>query len=202
MPDFPELSFLPLSTATWPLLEDLFGPERGADSGCWCMWWRVSRSRFNAMGKDARKAALQELSASDESPGILAVRDGQAIGWCAVARRSAYPVLTRSRVAAPIEDLSPEKIWFISCLYVRVGFRRHGLSGPLIRAAVDHALARGALCIEACPTTSATTSAEGFVGSSATFADLGFVEIARRSPKRPLMRWTRTSGLVEAARGA
>jgi GNAT superfamily N-acetyltransferase len=189
MTDFRDLRFLPLSSASWPLLEDLFGPERGADSGCWCMWWRVSRSQFNAMGKDARKAALHRLAGSEQPPGMLAIHDGQAVGWCAVAPRSAYPVLMRSRVAAPLPDQPAETCWFISCLYVRVGFRRHGLTAHLIKAAVDHAIASGASCVEACPNDSATTSAEGFVGTPATFAKLGFVEIARRSPTRPLMRW-------------
>jgi GNAT superfamily N-acetyltransferase len=130
-----ELHFLPLTPTTWPLFEELFGPERGADSGCWCMWWRVSRSMFSAMGKDARKAGLRKLCASGEPPGILATCDGQAVGWCAVAPRHAYPVLQRSRVAAPIGDLPIDKTWFISCLYVRVAFRRRGLTGHLIRAA-------------------------------------------------------------------
>lgn len=199
MSNIGELRFSPLSSATWSLLEDLFGPERGANSGCWCMWWRVSRSRFNTMGKGARKAALRKLSESEEPPGILAICDEQAVGWCAVARRNAYPVLKRSRVAAPIEDLPVDMIWFISCLYVRVGFRHHGLTGHLIRAAVEHAHVNGALCVEACPTVSAKTSAEGFIGTSATFAEHGFVEIARRSPKRPLMRWIYKNDIGKAS---
>jgi hypothetical protein len=39
----------------------LFGPERGADSGCWCMFWRLKRSEFHALGKAARKAAFRKL---------------------------------------------------------------------------------------------------------------------------------------------
>ncbi|PYF02112.1 acetyltransferase (GNAT) family protein [Rhodopseudomonas faecalis] len=193
MTDLRDLRFVPLSAASWPLLEDLFGPERGADSGCWCMWWRVSRSRFNAMGKDARKAALHRLADSAQPLGILAIHDDQAVGWCAVAPRSAYPVLMRSRVAAPLPDQLVETCWFISCLYVRVGFRRHGLTAHLIKAAVDYALACGASCVEACPNEAATSSSEGFVGTPATFAKLGFVEVARRSPTRPLMRWMKSN---------
>ncbi|MCD0423568.1 GNAT family N-acetyltransferase [Rubrivivax sp. JA1024] len=189
MTGFRELRFLPLSLATWPLLEDLFGAERGADSGCWCMWWRVSRSQFTAMGKAARKAALHRLADSEQPPGILAIDGGRAVGWCAVAPRSAYPVLMRSRVAAPLPDRPVGANWFISCLYVRVGCRRRGLTARLIKAAVDHAIACGASCVEACPNEAAKSSAEGFVGTPATFAKLGFVEIARRSPTRPLMRW-------------
>ncbi|MGV2980623.1 N-acetyltransferase family protein [Camelimonas sp. ID_303_24] len=189
MPDLPQCSFLPATASTWPLLEDLFGPNRGADSGCWCMWWRVSRSVFDAMGKAQRKAALRELCNGGDEPGILAVSNDKALGWCAVAPRSSYPVLQRSRVARPI-DASREGIWFISCLYVRVGFRRGGLTKQLIEAAVEYAFEQGASCVEACPTKARGADADRFVGTAATFQACGFTEIARRSPNRPLVRKT------------
>ena len=78
MPALPQFSFSPVTASTWPLLEDLFGPDRGADSGCWCMWWLVSRSDFNAMGKSRRKAALRELCDNGEPLGLPPARAPKA----------------------------------------------------------------------------------------------------------------------------
>lgn len=190
MIDLSQCSFSPVTASNWPLLEDLFGPHRGADSGCWCMWWRVSRSVFNAMGKEQRKGALRQLCLNGDEPGVIAINDSKALGWCAIAPRSSYPVLQRSRVAHPLDGAEAGRIWFISCLYVRVGFRRAGLTKQLIDAAVRHAFEHGASCVEACPTEATGTGAERFVGTAATFLACGFTEIARRSPNRPLVRFT------------
>ncbi len=47
-----------LTPDRWPDLEDLFGPERGANSGCWCMWPRIRGVDFKAMRKEDRKAVF------------------------------------------------------------------------------------------------------------------------------------------------
>jgi len=40
-----ELEFRPVTLKQWPDLQELFGPN-GADSGCWCMWWRQTREQL------------------------------------------------------------------------------------------------------------------------------------------------------------
>ena len=55
MGDLPELppecqqkfrmEFQPLTPDRWAEFEELFG-EHGAYGGCWCMWWRITRSQF------------------------------------------------------------------------------------------------------------------------------------------------------------
>jgi hypothetical protein len=42
---FPELTFVPLTKERWSDFETLFG-VRGACGGCWCMFWRLTRSEF------------------------------------------------------------------------------------------------------------------------------------------------------------
>ena len=54
------LAFHPLTADRWPDLEDLFGKDKGANSGCWCMWPRVSRAEFDEMGKHKRKRAFPQ----------------------------------------------------------------------------------------------------------------------------------------------
>lgn len=55
-----ELTILPVTSQLWADLEKLFGPN-GAYSGCWCMWWRLSRSEFEHATREERKAAVRRL---------------------------------------------------------------------------------------------------------------------------------------------
>ena len=47
--------FHPLTPSRWDDLEQLFGPERGANSGCWCQWTRIKRSVWDTLGREGRK---------------------------------------------------------------------------------------------------------------------------------------------------
>ena len=49
------------------------------------------------------------------------------------------------------EDKTDETVWSVTCLFVRAGFRRRGISRALARAAVAFARERGARAIEAYP---------------------------------------------------
>ena len=183
------LAFRPLTPERWADLEALFGPDKGANSGCWCMWWRLTRSVWDDMGKARRKAAFRRIVRSSEVPGLLAYGDGRAVGWCAIAPRRASPSLERSRVTAAVDRAS---VWSITCFYIDPAFRRRGLMRRLIEAATDHARRSGARIVEAYPhePRRRTGSGEVFTGLASTFRTCGFVEVARRSPTRPLMRRT------------
>ena len=61
---------------------------------------------------------------------------------------------------------------------------------PLIRGAVAHAVSQGAATIEAYPVDSGKPSSwDLFLGSTAAFREAGFVEVARRLPRRPILRY-------------
>ena len=62
--------------------------------------------------------------------------------------------------------------------------------GKLAADAVAHAKAQGALAVEACTIDPDRPLiwGDGFVGLTPVFKSLGFEEVARRSPRRPLMR--------------
>ncbi len=181
------LIFHPLTPDRWDDLEALFGPERGAGSGCWCMWWRVTRKEWEAMGKAKRKVAFRKLVKSGAVPGILAYRGAKPVGWCAIAPRETTPSLDRSRVAKPVDD-SP--VWSITCFYIDRAVRERGVMAALIEAACDHAARNGATLVEAYPIEPARSLewGEGFVGIASAFSACGFSEVARRTPTRPVMR--------------
>ena len=185
------LLFQPLTAERWPELEKLFG-ARGACGGCWCMWWRLARSRFVAQKGGKNKAAFKKIVQANEKPGVLAYLDGEPVGWCAVAPREVYTVLDRSRVLKRIDD---QPVWSISCLFVARQFRRSGVSVQLIKAAVAHARNCGAKMVEAYPIEprkAAMPDAFAWTGLVSAFRRAGFTEAARRSATRPIMRLTIT----------
>ena len=181
------LAFRPLTLEGWPDLERLFGPERGAVSGCWCTWFRLSRGEWDAAGRPGRKARLLAVVEHGPPPGLLAFAGEVPVGWVAVGPRADYPVVERSRVTRPVDD---RPVYAITCFYLAPRYRRQGLMRPLIVAATAFAREQGASLLEAYPFEPAPGEriSGGYHGLASAFRDTGFQEVARRSPKRPLMR--------------
>ncbi len=177
----------PLTPDRWGDLERLFGPERGAISGCWCMWFKLRRPEWDAIGRAGRKAMFKALVEAGPPPGVLAYAGEVPVGWCAIEPREAYPVILRSRVRAPVDD---RPAFAITCFYLMPRWRRQGLMRPLIEGAVTLARARGAGLVEAYPLDPAPGErpSGAFTGIGKAFRDQGFVEVARRSKIRPILR--------------
>lgn len=184
-----KLTFEPLTPDRWDDLERLFGPERGANSGCWCMWWRVKKPEWDTLGKAGRKRAFKALVASGEVPGIIAYEGDDAVAWCAIAPRTATPRFNTSRVAAPTGAITPAD-WAITCFYIAPTHRHKRLMSALVDAALKHARRNGARAVEGCPIEPKRRLmwGEGFVGIASVFRGAAFEEVAKRSETRTLMR--------------
>jgi predicted GNAT family acetyltransferase len=180
----------PLTLDRWPAFEDLFGPERGANSGCWCMWPRMSRKEWHAMDRASRKAAFRAVVEQGPPPGLLAYEGEKAVGWCAVGPRSSVAGFQNARTSKLTELEAPDRVFAVTCFYIRTGYRGRGLMRKLAEAAVTYAKGQGAIAVDVCPIDSdrKLVWGEGFVGLASVFRALGFREIARRTPTRPLMR--------------
>jgi GNAT superfamily N-acetyltransferase len=152
------------------------------------MTWRLPRDRFEKGKGASNRAAFRRRVRSGTPPGVLAYVEGEPVGWCAVARREEYDYLTRSRVLRPIDDRA---VWSVSCLFVAKAYRSRGLSVKLLRAAVEMAGEAGAEIIEGYPVipyAQRMPDAFAWTGTLAAFRAAGFEEVARGSPKRPIMR--------------
>jgi hypothetical protein len=182
------IALRPLTPDRWDDLVDLFGPERGANSGCWCMWWRMPRNEWRLAPRDEKRDRFHALVDAGPPPGVLAYEGETAVGWCAIGPRKTLPQMNRSRVAAPLDKV--EGVWAVSCFYIRTGHRGQKLMRKLLDGAVAFARKAGAGTVEACPldTERKLIWGEGYVGIASVFRDSGFEEVARRSPTRPLMR--------------
>jgi len=182
------LEIHPATAERWADLERLFG-ERGACGGCWCMAWRLAPKQFSARKGEGNRRSLRRLIASGEPVGVLGYLDGEAVGWCAVAPRESYPRLAASRVLAPPDDAP---VWSISCFFVAREHRKRGLSAQLVAGAARYAASRGARVVEGYPHDLEREQPAAFVwtGLLPAFERAGFREVARRSPKRPIVRLT------------
>lgn len=184
-----KLEFHPLTPKRWADFETLFGPN-GACGGCWCMFWKKTRKQFQADAYDRNRLEHKKLVEKGSRPGLLAYADGAPAGWCAVEPRANYSSLERSRILRPVDD---EPVWSITCFYVSRKFRRHGLTVALLEEAVKYVSARGGRILEGYPVDVAGgkgVDAFIFTGTASAFIKAGFVEVARRSPTRPIFRYT------------
>lgn len=178
----------PLTPDRFCDLERLFGP-RGACGGCWCMWWRLSRSQFAEGKGEGNRFALRRLVEEDEVPGLLAYAQGEPVAWCALGPREVYPALERSRVLKRVDDAA---VWSVVCFFVAKPFRRRGLTVTLLKAAVDHVRDHGGTIVEGYPVepkTDRIPDDSAFMGLPSAFRAAGFTEVLRRSETRPILRY-------------
>jgi len=154
------------------------------------MWWRRTAAEFARCKAEENRKAFRKIIVSGGEPGLLAYVEEEPIGWCAVAPRTEYPRLGRSRILAPIDDLP---VWSVTCFFVAKAHRRHGVSRALLKAAVEFVRGRGGTILEGYPTERTSEekcSPDVFVhtGLASAFRSVGFREVARRSPSRPILR--------------
>jgi len=140
--------FHPLTPDRWDDLETLFGPERGAGSGCWCMWWRLKRSEFEKQKGEANKEVMKRIIKSGEIPGIIAYSGKEPVCWCSVSPRETYPVLGRSRILKKVDE---KPVWSIVCFFIARPFRKMGLSVALLKFITEYCKKKGAKETEGCP---------------------------------------------------
>jgi GNAT superfamily N-acetyltransferase len=184
----PSLAFRPLTPARWDDFVKLFG-RHGAYAGCWCMWWRESRAEFEKNLGAGNRRAMRSIVAAGGVPGILAYAAGEPAGWISVAPREDFPSLERSRNLKRIDD---RPVWSIVCFFVDRDYRGLGIAVPLIRAAVAYAARKGAKIVEAYPTLPQTGRAADpsiYMGIPAMFERAGFVECARPTERKRIMRY-------------
>ncbi|WP_051111531.1 GNAT family N-acetyltransferase [Sciscionella marina] len=82
-------------------------------------------------------------------------------------------------------------VWALTCLFVPREARGTGVARELVRGALGYARARGASCVEAYPVDDIlgpVHSDHAYHGWVSLLLGFGFTEVARRTPKRPVLR--------------
>lgn len=153
----PEFTTKELSTGTWPDFEKLFSQKNGWDF-CWCMHFHRSRS---APGSDRLRRAARsvknrrdkkELVVRGRTHGILVYADGEPVGWCQYGPREELPRIDDSR---GYRRLAPQpgakKLWRITCFVVDKKYRRRGIAGVALKAALEAIRKKDGGLVEAYP---------------------------------------------------
>ena len=195
-PMTPDLEFQPLTPKRLPDLASLF--EQGGDpKGCWCAWFRVRGMTFSNSSAADNRAVLEKAARTDarkrRAPGLIAYRDGEAIGWVSLAPREDFERLEHSKVLARVDE---KPVWSIVCFVVGRRARGQGVANALLRAAMDYARDHGATMLEAYPADTADgriPSANAYMGTLSMFERAGFTEVDRRQANgsvrpRPIVR--------------
>jgi GNAT superfamily N-acetyltransferase len=194
------VSIVPANEASWEDLQAVFG-ARGAAAYCQCQRYKLApKEAFKHYPAEDRAHRLRTQTEcgnprSKTTSGLVAYLDGEPVGWCAVEPRTAYQGLLRNYRTpweGREEDRTDDSVWAVTCVLVRAGFRRRGISYPLARAAVDFARSRGARALEAYPILSEPgkeiTWDEIHVGSPSIYAAAGLTQVSHPSKRRVVMR--------------
>jgi GNAT superfamily N-acetyltransferase len=158
------------------------------------MYFRESSAEFSGGCRDSgalNKASLLARVQQDPPPGLLAYDDEDGpVGWCAVAPRTEYVRVLRSRTTKPA-DPDDESVWAVTCFYIKRGHRGQGVATALLDAAITYAVERGAAVLEGYPIDTRGEHRENaglYYGTLAMFQASGFTEVERRGTARPIMR--------------
>jgi GNAT superfamily N-acetyltransferase len=167
------MEIVTLTPATWPALAELFAAG-GDAKWCWCQWWRKRNANWTNTTADENRADLARLGGAEPAPGLVAMRDGRAVGWVGLGPREDFERLARSRT---IPQLPGEAVWTVNCFVVARHARRSGVARALLRAAVAYARDHGAVLVEGYPVRTGgakVTSAGLYTGTERMFEGEGF----------------------------
>jgi GNAT superfamily N-acetyltransferase len=187
-----DLVIRPLTEETWPDLAGLF-EEGGDPRWCWCQYFRVRGLDWTNSSADDNRARLRSLAVAGPPPGLVAFRDGRAVGWVSLGPRESFERLEHSVVLKRVDDTP---VWSIVCFVVARRSRRSGVARALLEHAVAYARDHGATALEAYPVDSAggrVSAASAYHGTLSMFEQAGFRVVARRqfnraTPVRPIVR--------------
>jgi GNAT superfamily N-acetyltransferase len=191
-----ELEIHPLSPDRMGDLAELFG--RGGDpKWCWCAYFRVRGMSWQNSTPAGNRAVLEQAvdndAATGRAPGLVAYRDGRAVGWVSLAPREEFERLEHSTLLRRVDD---RPVWSIVCFVVGRSERGQGVASTLLEAAVAYARDHGATLLEAYPIDTGerrVPAANAYHGTLSMFERAGFRVVERRqfnraSPVRPIVR--------------
>jgi len=116
---------------------------------------------------------------------LLAYENGAPIGWVSVAPREEFHALLTSPQYRPREEEGG--VWSIVCFLVDRPAQRQGIAADLLKAATEHAFARGATAVEAYPH---VANRADYMGCVPLYKKAGFKRL-RDANKRAIYRLAR-----------
>ncbi len=151
----------------------------GSVKECHANWGAGNRERFGEFARGATEPA-----------GLLAYRDEEPVGWCAVGPRMRYARMLRAPMLKLRDPSEDSDVWLVTCFFVRRDARRSGVTSSLLEAAVALASRHDATAVEGFPLAGDQRrgAGEAFVGVEPLFASCGFTPVAHPTAARVIMR--------------
>ena len=89
-----------------------------------------------------------------------------------------------------MKAVDEQPVWSVVCFVVPSEYRGQGIAEALLKAAVAYAKKKGAKIVEAYPIDKPIRSSDSFMwfGAKSMYDKVGFTEVARRKPQRPIVR--------------
>ncbi len=172
---------------------------RETGSPCFCRFWHFdgTNNAWLARCADAPDQNRDELVAalregSDEARGVVAIDDGEIVGWTKVAPAASVPKLYARKLykSLPCFEGDRSGVYVIGCLLVHQRFRHRGVATALVEGAVRIATTWSARAIEAFPRRpkEPVGDEELWTGPMSAFTANGFVVVNDFEPYPVLRR--------------
>ena len=172
------IEVLPATAARFDDVATLLAPKNPDSTVCWCLTYRLSPKENRKLGARERPERVRALCRRRTSPGVLAYRDGDVVGWSGVAPRSDLYAFSHGTKIPQLDDLP---VWSVWCFKVRGGHRGTGVATALLAGAVAYARDCGAPAVEGYPVDNQGRNVDltmGYVGTRSMFERAGFAKVA------------------------
>lgn len=180
----PKLTFKPVGRATRDDFIAVFD-GKGGPKYCWCMAYRVTPEEAKTAPSSAARKTLMLGRIDKRVPtGLVGYVDNEPVAWVSVAPKSTF----NNKLGGPDAD-PDDKVWSLTCMYMRRTIRGQGLGHALIDAAIKHAKKKGAKVLEAYPV-KPTSPSYRFMGFIPAFEKVGFKEVGTEGSRRHVMQLT------------
>ena len=170
----PTLTLVPLTPERAADYLDFFDRRAFTDNpkwaGCYCYFpiHDPAKIDWHARTGPQNRASVATCIADGQTSGVLALLDGQVMGWCHAGPWSMYPMLRE----VPVRDA--ETLGVIFCFVVAPASRGQGIATALLAAACDHLRALGMTAVQAKPLKAAKSAAANHLGPLSMYLKAGF----------------------------
>jgi len=168
------ITIRPLTPATLPDFLRFFDHVAFSDNpkwaSCYCHFPHADHARieWRQRGAAENRSAVCDLARNGAMRGLLAVADGQTIGWCNAGPRP----LIDNFFGHP--DAEGERIGSIACFVIAPAWRRRGVARALLDAACESFAAQGLQWAEGYPQKVANTPTAMHLGPLEMYLAAGF----------------------------
>jgi GNAT superfamily N-acetyltransferase len=166
----------------WHDVERLFG-RAGASNGCWCQYWILGAEYARRDRAQNQRDLARQIRGS--GAGLVAYRDGEAVGWARFTPRTELDWLL-SRFST--YDFGRADAWSLSCFFVARRARGEGVMTHLVEFAARWGRDHDTL-IEGYPIDTGVDGAtrNTFPGTLQVFVAAGFTERGRLAADRAVV---------------